>query len=142
MGNYDSVMGIRCREKCMEVWDALELPEDTKPTNSHCFKIKLTDVIKDNVPTHISIAIPLDGMGNRGIEYGDPEFPVTIETLLFKKQQDNTIATFYREDWNYGDVWRCTTIDELKTEIDRVKLLVTTELLTNVNATQNIDVES
>ena len=105
----------------MTVWEGLELPEDTKPTNSHCFKIKLTDVIRDNLPTHISIAIPMDAMGNRGPEHGDPELPVTIETLLFKKQLDNTLEPLYRTDWNYDDIWRCTTIDELKTEIDGEK---------------------
>ncbi len=68
--------------------------------------------------TSISISVPPDAYGNRGIEYDDPEIPNTIETALFNN--DNIV---YIDEIGYEDVLRFKSFVELMREINRIIVL-------------------
>jgi len=78
-----------------------------KKSDHFCGRVTLSGEEKKIV----SISIPPDACGNRGPgQYDDPAIPETIEIMMISDHDDL-----------YRDIWRCTTVDELISKLEKIR---------------------
>ena len=114
MGNFAS-----CTQKASTLYASLKGRDKLAewvvfygPPTGHCFRIGGFN--HDDFDA-LSISLPPDAMGNRGVEYDEGE-PSTIETALFKCGE-----LVYVDELGYENIQRFFSIEELINEIERLR---------------------